>query len=509
MYLDQVAFADLLHPAMKIFRFPAHFLAFLALCALAVGLAACDGDPAPPPPNIVVILADDMGYGDPGSWNADSKIPTPHIDRLAAEGVRFTDAHSPSSVCTPTRYGLLTGRYAWRTRLKHGVLQGYGPNLIDTTRLTLPGMLRQAGYATAGIGKWHLGLGSAERTDYARPLRPGPVSLGFDAYFGIPSSLDFEPYVWFENDRVEQLPTDSIEASRPCCKEDFFRGGAIAPDFRHIDVLPRTIEKSVEYVMQAGEQPFFLYVPLSAPHTPWLPTEPFQGSSGAGTYGDFTAQVDAGVGDILDALDEAGVAENTLVVFTSDNGAYWDPEDIETFDHRANADWRGMKADIYEGGHRVPFVVRWPGKAEAGSTNDELISLVDLMATFASVTGQALPDDAGEDSYDLTPAFRGEFLEGPLREAVVHHSVNGVFAIRQGLWKLIEGLGSGGFTHPVSVEPGPGEPPGQLYHLGDDPGETTNLYAMHPEVVERLSALLDRYREQGHSRPMAATAGQN
>ncbi len=486
-------------------RFPLRFFAPLALCALAVGWAGCGGA-SPPPPNIVVILADDMGYGDAGSWNADSKIPTPHIDRLAAEGMRFTDAHSPSSVCTPTRYGLLTGRYAWRTRLKHGVLQGYDPNLIDTTRLTLPGILRQAGYATAGVGKWHLGLGDAERTDYSRPLRPGPVSLGFDTYFGIPSSLDFEPYVWFENDRVEALPTDSIAASGPCCKEDFFRGGAIAPGFRHIDVLPRIFEKSVEYVMQAGDRPFFLYVPLPAPHTPWLPTEPFLGSSGAGTYGDFTAQVDAGVGDILDALDEAGVAEHTLVVFTSDNGAYWEPEDMEAFDHRANADWRGMKADIHEGGHRVPFVVRWPGKAPAGSTSDELISLVDLMATFAAIAGQALPDDAGEDSYDLTPALRGEFLDGPIREAVVHHSINGVFAIRQGPWKLIEGLGSGGFTHPVFVEPGPGEPSGQLYHLGDDPGETNNLYAMHPEVVERLSALLDRYREQGYSRPLTGSA---
>ena len=481
-----------------------------ALCALAVVWAACGGsEQAAPPPNIVVILADDMGYGDPGAWNPDSKVPTPHIDRLAAEGMRFTDAHSPSAVCTPTRYGLLTGRYAWRTRLTQGVLVGYSPNLIDTTRLTLPGMLRQAGYATAGIGKWHLGLGDAERTDYAQPLRPGPVSLGFDYYFGIPSSLDFEPYVWFENDRVEQLPTDSIEASRPCCKEDFYRGGAIAPDFRHVDVLPRTVEKSVEYVMQAGDKPFFLYVPFSAPHTPWLPTEPFQGSSGAGTYGDFAVQVDAGVGDILNALDEAGVAENTLVVFTSDNGAHWLPYEIEMFDHRANLDWRGMKADIYEGGHRVPFVARWPGRIEAGSVSDELISLVDLMATFASVAGQMLPDDAGEDSYDLTPVLLGEPVEGPIREAAVHHSVNGTFAIRQGSWKLIEGLGSGGFTQPVSVEPGPGDPPGQLYHLGDDPGETNNLYADHPEVVERLSALLDRYREQGYSRPMTGAPAQH
>ncbi len=492
---------------MRGFRF---LVLSLALCAMVFLWAACgDTEQTASPPNIVVILADDMGYGDPGAWNPDSKIPTPHIDRLAVAGMRFTDAHSPSAVCTPTRYGLLTGRYAWRTRLTKGVLAGYSPNLIDTTRLTLPGMLRQVGYATAGIGKWHLGLGDAERTDYARPLRPGPVSLGFDYYFGIPSSLDFEPYVWFENDRVEQLPTDSIEASRPCCKEDFYRGGAIAPGFRHVDVLPRTVERAVDYVMQAGDKPFFLYVPFSAPHTPWVPTEPFQGSSGAGTYGDFAVQVDAGVGDILNALDEAGVAENTLIVFTSDNGAHWLPQEIEMFDHRANLNWRGMKADIHEGGHRVPFVVRWPGKIEAGSVSDEVISLVDLMATFASVSGQMLPDDAGEDSYDLTPALLGESLEGPIREAIVHHSSNGTFAIRQGSWKLIEGLGSGGFTPPRSMEPGPGDPTGQLYHLGDDPGETNNLYAERPEVVARLSALLERYREQGYSRPMTASSGQN
>ncbi len=479
-------------------------VALVAVSALAAGCSTEQEAPASHP-NIIVLLADDMGYGDAGSYNPDSKIPTPHIDRLASEGMRFTDAHSPSAVCTPTRYGLLTGRYSWRTRLKEGVLLGYSPNLIDTTRMTLPSMLKQAGYATAGVGKWHLGLGDEERTDYSKPLRPGPVSLGFDYYFGIPSSLDFEPYVYFENDRVEQMPTDSIEASRACCTGDFYRGGAIAPNFEHIDVLPRTVANAVAYIedRQMG-QPFFLYVPFSAPHTPWLPTAAFQGRSGAGAYGDFMAQVDAGVGEILDALDGADLAENTIVVFASDNGAYWTQTEIDEYGHRSNLDWRGMKADIYEGGHRVPFIVRWPEATVPGSESDETVALTDLMATFASITGVELPDDAAEDSYDLTPVLQAESIEGTLREATVLHSSRGMYAIRQGPWKLIEGLGSGGFTEPVFEDPAPGEPAGQLYNLEDDPQESMNVYEDHPDVVERLTGLLDRYREQGYSRPMGS-----
>lgn len=478
------------------------------LLLLAVLLTGCSaGDDvvsASDRPNIIVILVDDMGYGDAGAYNPESRIPTPNIDRLAAEGMRFTDAHSPSAVCTPTRYGLLTGRYAWRTRLKSGVLLGYSPNLIDTTRMTLPSMLKQVGYATAGAGKWHLGLGDGERTDYSEPLRPGPVSLGFDYYFGIPSSLDFEPYVYFENDRVEALPTDTIEASRDCCTGDFYRGGAIAPGFEHEEVLPRTVAKARAYIedRQTG-QPFFLYVPFSAPHTPWLPTEQFQGISEAGPYGDFMAQVDAGVGEILDALEAKGLAENTMVVFTSDNGAYWRQEEIDEYGHRANMDWRGMKADIYEGGHRVPFIVRWPGEVEAGTVRDEVVSLTDMMATIASLTGVDLPDGAAEDSYDILPLLRGESVDGELREATVLHSARGMFAIRQGSWKLIEGLGSGGFTEPIFADAEPGGPEGQLYNLDEDPQETTNLYMERPDVVEELSALLDRYRDQGYSRPMA------
>ena len=454
-------------------------------------------------PNIILILADDMGYGDPGSYNPDSKIPTPHMDRLAAEGMRFTDAHSPSGVCTPTRYGLLTGQYSWRTHLKEGVLLGYSPSLIDTNRTTVASLLKQQGYATGGVGKWHLGLGDEERTDYSKPLRPGPASLGFDYYYGIPASLDFEPYLYFENDHVVEAPTARTEGNLECCFGAFWREGAISPSFEHDQVLPITAEKAVAFIEDRAsrEQPFFLYVPLSAPHTPWLPLPPYVGTTVVGEYGDFTAQVDSVVGQILDAVDRLGITDNTLVILTSDNGAIWPQSKIDEFDHRANLNLRGQKADIWEGGNRVPFIIRWPGRIAPASQSDALVSLTDMLATFAAVVGAELPRDAGEDSYSLLPVLLGENPATPLRDAAIHHSSDGMFAIRQGPWKLIEGRGSGGFTEPIRIEPGPGEPAGQLYNLSEDLGETNNIYRQHPDVVARLTALLDQYRQQGHSRP--------
>ncbi len=477
------------------------------LLALLLALGACQSDTTPSHPNVVVILADDLGYGDPGRYNDESKIPTPNLDRLADEGMRFTDAHSPSAVCTPTRYGLLTGRYAWRTRLKRGVLVGYSPNLIDTTRMTVASLFKQHGYATGAVGKWHLGLGNADSTDYNQPLRPGPNALGFDYFFGIPASLDFTPYVYVENEGVVAPPTDTIAASRMRRHggDGFWRGGLIAPGFRHIDVLPDITEKAVAFIERqaagAPEQPFFLYVPLSAPHTPWLPTEEFDGRSGAGPYGDFTTQVDYTTGQILDALERAGARDNTLVIFTSDNGAHWLPDDFETYGHLANRPWRGQKADIWEGGHRVPFIVRWPGRIAAGSASDHLVSLTDLMATFAALLRAELPGDAGEDSFDFLPVLKGETPTAPLREVIVNHSLDGMFAIRQDGWKLILGRGSGGFTPPRRYEPKPGEPAGQLYNLADDPAEQNNLYDQEPAVVARLTALLEQYQAEGRSRP--------
>ncbi len=456
------------------------------------------------PPNIVLILADDMGYGDPGAYNPDSRIPTPGIDRLAREGMRFTDAHSPSAVCTPTRYGVLTGRYAWRTSLKSGVLWGYSANLIDTARVTVASLLQAEGYTTGGVGKWHLGLGTGDSTNYFADLHPNPSDHGFDYYYGIPASLDMQPYVYFENEKVIETPTAEVEASAHRRQEGggFWRGGPVAPSFEHVDVLPEITDKSVAFIeaQAASEDPFFLYVPLSAPHTPWLPTAPFKDISGAGYYGDFAAQVDASVVEILDALDAQGLADNTIVVYTSDNGAHWYPDDIETFGHRANLMLRGQKADIWEGGHRVPFVVRWPGVVDADAVSDVLTTHTDLLATFAAVVGTTVPDGAGEDSFNMLPAWFGQASAAPIRSSAIHHSLDGMFAIRKGPWKLIEGRGSGGFTQPRRITPESGEPAGQLYNLETDPAEATNLYLEEPAVVADLQALLDQARQDGQTR---------
>ncbi len=491
--------------------------AWTVALVLAGMLAGAAAQAAPgEKPNIVIVLADDLGHGDLGCYNAASKVPTPNMDRIAAAGMRFNDAHTPSSVCTPTRYGVLTGRYAWRSRLKSGVLWGYSTSLIEDGRLTLPAMLKAQGYRTGGIGKWHLGFqeydpGKPEReqkVDYDRPLRPGPMTLGFDSYFGIPASLDMDPYLFVVGDHPERQPTETIEASGQVRQggKGFWRAGPIAPGFRHIDVLPRLTEQAETFLdehaekAKSGDEPFFLYLALSAPHTPWLPTEPFRGKSEAGAYGDFVTMVDATVGRVLDALDRAGVADNTLLILTSDNGAHWTPQDKAKYGHLANGQRRGQKADIWEGGHRVPFLVRWPGRVEPGTTSDQTLCLTDLFATCAAVVGADVPDAAAEDSFNMLPAFLGQ-AEDPIRPAIVHHSSQGMFAIRQGDWKLCEGLGSGGFSNPQHIEPAPGGPKGQLYNLKDDPMESQNLYSGHPEVVARLTSLLDRYREEGRSRP--------
>ncbi len=479
-----------------------------ALCTVAFLFvtASCreSVDPPPDPPNIVVILADDMGYGDPGVYNPDSRIPTPFMDRLAEEGIRFTDAHSPSGVCTPTRYGLLTGRYSWRTRLKQGVLRGYSANLIDTTRTTIATLLKDQGYHTAVIGKWHLGLGSEEPLDYSQQLYPGPRAHEFDYFFGIPASLDMIPYVYVENERVIELPTDSVGPSGYEYGGPYWRPGPIAPSFEHIDVLPDITEKAVSYIDARAEtepgRPFFLYFPLAAPHTPWLPTEAFQGLSEAGEYGDFTAQVDWTVGQVMQALDRHRLTDNTLLMVASDNGSFWIQEDIDRYDHRSNGPLRGIKADIWEGGHRVPLIARWPARIPSGAVRDEVVSLTDLLATFADLLDIPLSDDEGEDSFSLRPLLLDEPGAEYRRDHVIHHSSEGMFAIRKGEWKLIEGRGSGGFTPPRFVDPAPGEPAGQLYNMANDLQEQHNLYLEHPEIVEELSALLDTYRERGRSR---------
>ena len=476
---------------------------------------------APSPPNIIFILADDLGWGDPQSYNPESRIPTPHIDQLAAEGIRFTDAHSPSAVCTPTRYGVLTGRYAWRTELKSGVLWGYDPPLIAANRMTVASLLKSHGYQTGCVGKWHLGLPwqplgeevipsrKADRvnagrnsTNFLQPLgEGGPNDLGFDEFFGIPASLDMAPYVYLHNQGAEAWPTDSTAGSgrSEAYDQGFWRAGPAAPNFDFQQVLNHLTDQALGFIEQAAPQdtPFFLYFPLTAPHTPWVPTEEFRGKSQAGKYGDFVAQVDHVVGRVLQMLEQTGEADNTLIMFSSDNGSHIDHIGAQ-YNHAANADWRGQKADIHEGGHRVPFLARWPQKIPAGAVSDELLCLTDLIATCAAIVGDTLPDTAGEDSYNMLPALLGETPE--IRDAIVHHSLSGVFSLRRGRWKLIQGRGSGGFTKPQKIEVGPEEAQGQLYDLVSDPGETNNLYDKNPEVVLHLTGILKQYQAAGRSR---------
>lgn len=497
------------------------------LCVIVAATMGAPAAQAEPHPNIVYVLADDLGYGDVKALNPEGKIATPNMDRLAAGGMIFTDAHSSSSVCTPTRYGILTGRYNWRSRLQSHVQGGCSPRLIEPGRLTAAGLLKQHGYHTAAIGKWHLGMDWALKpgapkfgdnieegalgwnVDFTKPIANGPNSVGFDYYFGISASLDMVPYTFIENDRVTALPT--VDKQFPFMlgrDKGVTRKGPGAEDFEAMNVLPALTRKAVEYIGRRAAdaksgKPFFLYLPLNAPHTPILPTPEWQGKSGLNPYADFVMQTDATLGAVLDALDQHKLAENTLVIFTSDNGCSPQAkfDELLAKDHNPSYVFRGTKADIFDGGHRVPFVARWPGKIKAGSKSDQLICLTDLMATCAEIVGSKLPDDAGEDSVSILPALLGK-AHAPLREAVVHHSINGSFAIRQGSWKLELCPDSGGWSAPRPGAQGAAKlPPVQLYNLRSDIGERTNLQQQHPEVVSRLVALLEKYVADGRSTP--------
>ncbi len=464
-------------------------------------------------PNIVYILADDLGYGDVGALNPEGKIKTPHLDQLASAGMIFTDAHSSSSVCTPTRYGLLTGRYNWRSRLKRGVLYGYDRRLIESGRLTVPALLKQHGYHTACVGKWHLGWDwplreggfangdqDADKIDFSRPISNGPCSVGFDYFFGIAASLDMPPYVYVRNDRCTDQPTVTAPRS------SFGRAGLAVSGLSAVQVLPDLTRQSVQYIRsrtsgQQHDQPFFLYFALPAPHTPIAPTDQWQGKSGINKYCDFVMQVDDTVGQVMSAIDQAGIRDNTLVIFTSDNGCSPAANigEMHRHGHRPNYHFRGHKADIFDGGHRVPFIVRWPDRVAAGASSDQLICLNDLMATCAAIIGAELPPGAGEDSVSILPALSGTDT-APLREAVVHHSIQGAFAIRRGDWKLEMCPGSGGWSDPKpGSEAAKKLPPVQLYHMQQDLSETTNLQDRHPEIVAELTELLQKYIDQGHS----------
>jgi len=454
-------------------------------------------------PNLVIVLADDMGIGDPGCYNPQSMIATPYIDKLAAQGMRFTDMHSPSAVCSPTRYGLLTGRYCWRTSLKRSVCFGYDPLLIELGRLTLASLLKEFEYITAAIGKWHLGLGGDPIADYSKVLKPGPNQVGFDYFLGFPAALDMKPYVIVENDRALAPPTAFMRASLP---QRFgglgeWEAGPCAPGFKHVEVQPRFAAKAVEFIgRQNKEKPFFLYFPLTGPHEPWVPTEEFLGKSKAGPYGDFVQQMDATLGQIMKALDDGGLSDNTLLIFASDNGAGWWPEEIKFFRHKANGDWRGQKGDIWEGGHRVPFIARWSGKIKPASTSDETLCLTDVPATMAAILGAKLPDNAAEDSFNFLPILLGEKPARPIRASLIYHSFDGSFGIRQGPWVLSPTLGSRGFSRPPRLLPAPGGPEGQLYNLKDDPGQTKNLWLAQPDQVRRLVDLLEKAKNDGRTR---------
>jgi len=482
-----------------------HRREFLGLTA--AGLAPKGAVQAPP--NIVFVLTDDLGYGDIACQNPESKIPTPNLDRLAGQGVRFTDAHSPSAVCTPTRYGVLTGRYSWRSRLKSGVLEGYSPSLIEPGRPTVASLLKARGYYTGGIGKWHLGLGDQEKTDFTRPLHPGPVDHGFDYYFGIPASLDMPPYLYLENDRVVEQATSTTPGKQE--SGVFWRGGPVAPSFQFDQVLSTLTGKAVRFLRDRAakpSQPFFLYLALTGPHTPWVPRKEFLGRSKAGIYGDFVCEVDWAAGEILNTLDQAGLSSNTLLIFTSDNGperyAY---ERIPEFGHYSMGSLRGVKRDAWEGGHRIPFLARWPGKIRAGGTSNETVCLTDLMATSAALSLAKVPDNGGEDSYNIAPALLGEKRSAPIREATVLHTANGEFAIRQGEWVFIDAKTGMNTREPEWFRKQRGYTlhslAGELYNLGQDLAERKNLYAERPDIVGKLKALLERYKREGRSAPRA------
>jgi arylsulfatase A-like enzyme len=473
-------------------------------------------------PNIVVILADDLGYGDLGCYNRDSKTPTPHLDRLATSGMRFTDSHSPSSVCSPTRYALLTGRYAWRTRLQRGVLGPWSPPLIAPDQLTVAALLKQQGYATSCIGKWHLGwewptkdgkppsngADNLSNVDFTRPIANGPTARGFDFYFGT-DVPNYAPFCFIENDRTVGIPTVPFGP----------RKGPSLPGWDWVNVLPELTRQAVRFVEERAttKQPFFLYFPLTSPHYPVVPAPEFKGKSGAGDFGDFVFQSDWTMGQVLEALQRSGVADNTLVIFTSDNGPEISNEvhpgaydRIQQYSHASMGSLRGAKRDVWEGGHRVPFLARWPGQIKPGSTCDEIICHVDLMATVAALLDVKLPDDAGVDSHNLLPVFLGEKLTKPIREATVHHAASGKFAIRKGDWVLIAapiGDDNGKLGEPAWFKKERGYAPHdqltELFDLRKDLSEQHNLSADHPDVVAELMELLRKYVSDGRSTPGA------
>jgi arylsulfatase A len=492
----------------------------LGIAALASVPFSCQGKHRPKHPNIVYILADDLGYGDVKCLNPDSKIPTPNLDNLAQQGMTFTDAHANSSLCSPTRYGILTGRYSWRSRGQGGALWAFDPPLIEAKRLTAPQLLKNHGYHTACIGKWHLGLNWRDRKgdilaqtgaekgwniDFSRPLENGPTTHGFDYFFGM-DAPNYPPYCYIENNRTLGIPT--VEKPRSM----YGVPGLMLKDWDLLTVLPQLEKRAVAHIRKRAMtgSPFFLYFPLTGPHTPIAPIEKHRGKSQAGAYGDFVHQIDHVVGSVMRVLKQTGTEENTLLIFTSDNGSpgrdganmAGELSSVHKYNHYPSYVYRGRKADIWEGGHRVPFLVRWPQKIKAGSQSNDIICHTDLFATCAALLGETLPDHAGEDSYNILPLLTGENHRKPLREATVHLSGDGSFSIRQGKWKMAICPGSGG-GDTISPETAMRKkmPMIQLYDLDNDIGEQHNLHKDYPDVVYHLTKSLENYVSRGRSTP--------
>jgi len=500
-----------------------HLLTLICVfCSAQAPALAAEEERAPP--NIVVVYADDLGYGDVQCYNPTrGTIPTPHIDRLATEGMRFTDAHSSSGVCSPSRYTLLTGRYHWRTRLQSGIVGKWGKPLIAPDRLTVAGLLKKSGYRTACIGKWHLGwdwpigaderpfLAPKEKPDaaasdrhraawkrvFTQPIGGGPTARGFDHYFGT-DVPNWPPFCFIEDDRTVGIPSEFLPARLLRNNQASVQGPALE-DWTLEPILPALGDRAARFIDDASKDsgPFFLYMPLTSPHTPLAVNDQWRDKSGLNTYADFVMETDAVVGQVLEAIGSSGAADRTMVLFTSDNGCapYIGVADLERQGHYPSGPLRGYKSDVWEGGHRVPFIVRWPGVVEPGSVCDRLVHQADVMATFADVADEPLPDSAAEDSFSLLPLLEGK--DRDVRQTAVSQSMRGVLAVRRGPWKLIFGRGSGGWTKGEDAHPA------QLYHLEDDLSERKNRCADEAETVTELNELMRRLVDDGRSTPGA------
>jgi arylsulfatase A len=508
------------------------FLILTCLIAFISHTSLAAQTKVPDRPNVVIIFADDMGYGDVSFLNPEARTYTPHIDNLARNGIVFTNAHASASVCTPSRYGILTGRYAWRSESGSRVVSGFGEPVIEKGRETMASLFKSAGYTTACIGKWHLGLNwqtkdGAEKVefnketgfsnvDYTQKVKNGPNDYGFDYSFIHPASLDMPPYVFLRNHKTidpdvvltSDIYPDSLNSTENSWdkkhteKHDVYRGkgvwwrrGEVSRSFRIENCLPEILDDGIsfieDHVTEKSAEPFFLYLPLTGPHTPWMPTDQFQGKSSIKTYGDFIMNIDHVVGKVTETLKKLNVDDNTIIIFSSDNGAYWPQSEIELQNHNSNWGARGQKADVWDGGHRIPLIIKWPEAIKNPVAYDHLINLTDLFATFSDLTEQKQRKGSGEDSFSFLHVLQGNSTK-ITRKSMIHESPGGLYGIRMDGWKFINGLGSGGFTAPRKMKEKTGGPAGQLYHIKSDSLESKNLYLQHPDIVKKLQNELNK-----------------